>query len=58
MTYQIIQLKIAYLNVEDGKAVVHGVVSSGMGCGHPDYPGEIFANVFSMRNFITSITVS
>ena len=29
-----------------------------MGCGHPENPGEIFANVFSMRNFITSITVS
>ena len=36
----------------NGKAVLTGVVSWGMGCGKTGYPG-IYANVFKVRDWIS-----
>ena len=36
----------------DGRAVLTGVVSWGMGCGKTGYPG-IYANVFKVRDWIS-----
>ena len=42
---------------EYGKSVLHGVTSWGYVCGVAGYPGSIFSNVFSMKNFIDDILV-
>ena len=43
--------------VEDGKSVLHGVTSWGLGCAIPTFPGGIYANVFAMTNFVANIIV-
>ena len=42
---------------EDGKSVLHGVTSWGLGCAIPTFPGGVYANVFAMTNFVTNIIV-
>ena len=44
-------------SAEDGKSVLHGVTSWGLGCAIPTFPGGIFANVYALRNFVKNIIV-
>ena len=37
--------------IENGKAVITGVTSFGIGCGHPDFPG-VYAEVVDFRKWI------
>ena len=47
------------LIAENGKATVFGIVSAGIGgCGIDDAPGGIYANVYSMIDFIEDVMVS
>ena len=44
---------------ENGKSVLHGVASMVIGCGiSARYPGNVYANVYSMLNFIREVLVS
>ena len=44
-------------SAEDGKSVLHGVTSWGMGCAIPTFPGGVFAKVYALRNFVKNIIV-
>ena len=41
---------------QNGKFVLHGVVSRGYKCAEPGFPG-VFANVFNMIGFIRDVLV-
>ena len=44
---------------ESGKSVLHGVASMVIGCGiSARYPGNVYASVYSMINFIHEVLVS
>ena len=44
---------------ESGKSVLHGVSSMGIGCGiSASHPGNVYASVYSMLNFINEVLVS
>ena len=40
---------------QNGKFVLHGVVSRGYKCAEPGFPG-VFANVFNNMDFVNSVT--
>ena len=47
------------LIAENGTATLYGIVSAGIGgCGIDDAPGGIYANVYSMIDFIEDVMVS
>ena len=50
--------RYSILFTENGKSVLHGVTSWGFGCGDLAAPGNVFANVFTLTNFIRDIIVS
>ena len=45
------------LTQENGKSVLYGITSKGIGCGHAPNPGPIFADVFSVIDFVNDILV-
>ena len=48
---------ILSLTQENGKSVLFGITSKGIGCGQALNPGPIFADVFSVIDFVKDILV-
>ena len=48
---------IFFLTQENGKSVLYGVTRQGIGCGQALNPGPIFADVFSVIDFVNDILV-
>ena len=44
-------------SAEDGKSVIHGITSGGLGCAMNTYPGGVLTRVSTMTNFVTNIIV-
>ena len=46
-----------HVHIDNGKSVLHGVVSWSVGCDITDRYGAVFASVFSMIGFINDVLV-